>query len=214
MSRLAGLLKFRAEDENSFEQLDFAVFVFGWLHLQMAFANSLHKQYLGTSSGRGLKHAFSILERKGLQTVQTAGPFFHNLDEDLHRIAEAHLREDWLIESGAKTLSELRACTPEELRDLASRIVQNLGSSRAMQEMDQLPPEKQDRQRRQLTQWNRDILQYIVLNWAIRHGDVGIMEDMLPHLLYRFVGGKNSNYTVEVLELMQGLKHDWPDEIK
>jgi hypothetical protein len=49
---LRGLFKFHAEDENSFERMDFMVLIFGWLHLQMAFANSLHKQYFGSSSGR------------------------------------------------------------------------------------------------------------------------------------------------------------------
>jgi len=29
--------------------------------------------------------------------------------------------------------------------------------------------------------WNCDILQYIVLDQAIKNGNVGIMEDMLPH---------------------------------
>jgi len=74
VDRLRGLFKFRAEDENSFERMDFVVLIFGWLHLQMAFANSLHKQYLGTSSGRGLKQAFEFLERKGLAKVLTRGP--------------------------------------------------------------------------------------------------------------------------------------------
>ena len=69
VDRLRGLFKFRAEDENSFERMDYAVLIFGWLHLQMAFANSLHKQYLGTSSGRGFRQAFDLLERKGLAKV-------------------------------------------------------------------------------------------------------------------------------------------------
>jgi hypothetical protein len=78
---LRGLFKFRAEDENSFERMDWALFIFGWLHLQMADANSLHKQYLGTSSGRGLRQAFDLLERKGLGRVLTKGPFHHDLNE-------------------------------------------------------------------------------------------------------------------------------------
>jgi len=64
MSHLHGLFNFHAEDENSFKRLDFSIFIFGWLHCQMAFANSLHKQYLGTDFGRGLKHAFTLLEHQ------------------------------------------------------------------------------------------------------------------------------------------------------
>ncbi|KAG5634601.1 hypothetical protein H0H81_001411 [Sphagnurus paluster] len=91
MDWIRGLFKFRAEDENSFERLDFIVLSFGWLHLQMAFAKSLHKQYLGTSEGRGLRHAFELLKQKGLTRVLTQGPFHHDLEEALYHIAEAHL---------------------------------------------------------------------------------------------------------------------------
>ena len=61
---------------------------------------------------------------------------------------------------------------------------------------------------------HRDILQYIVLDKAIKYGDVGLMEACLPQLLLRFIGGKNSNYANEVLELLQCLEREWPAEIK
>ncbi|KAJ7898884.1 hypothetical protein B0H14DRAFT_2223162, partial [Mycena olivaceomarginata] len=57
-----------------------------------------------------------------------------------------------------------------------------------------------------------DVLQYIILKSGIKHGDVGLMGDMLPDWLLRFAGGKNSNYTGEVLEMLQGLNKEWPNE--
>lgn len=75
VERLRGLFKYRAQDHTSFDRLDWLVVVFGWFHLMMAFANSMHKQYLGTNAGRGLMHAFTLLEWKGLHTIQTHGPF-------------------------------------------------------------------------------------------------------------------------------------------
>jgi hypothetical protein len=39
----------------------------------------------------------------------------------------------------------------------------------------------------------------------MKDGDVGLMEKLLPTLLFRFIGGGNGKYAVEVLELMQGL---------
>jgi hypothetical protein len=56
----------------------------------MAFTNLLHKQYLGISSGRGLKQGFDVLEQNGLAKVLSKGPF-HHLEEALYHIAEAHL---------------------------------------------------------------------------------------------------------------------------
>lgn len=213
IDRLRGLFKFRAEDENSFEQMDYMVLMYGWLHLQMAFGNSLHKQYLGTSSGRGLRQAFDLLERKGMINVLTKGPFHQNLDEALYHAAEAHIREDWLMVSGEKNLADLRRRSPEQLRDMAQQIVREHASSQALDDIDNQPNKNRDQQKRLVIQRNRDLLQYIVLDQAIHHGDVGLMEDMLPHLFFRFIGGGNSKYAIETLELMQGLNREWPPEV-
>lgn len=67
--------------------------------------------------------------------------------------------------------------------------------------------------KQQTIMWNCDVLQYIVLNNAIKQGDIGLMEDMLPHLLFHFIGGRNSNYTHEILELLQSLHREWPPEV-
>ncbi|KAL4065142.1 hypothetical protein J3A83DRAFT_4360456 [Scleroderma citrinum] len=70
VDHLWGLFKFCSQDINSFDRLDWMILVFGWLHLQMAFANSLHKQYLGTAAGQGLMHAFTVLKQKVSYTHQ------------------------------------------------------------------------------------------------------------------------------------------------
>ncbi|KIK03028.1 hypothetical protein K443DRAFT_64105, partial [Laccaria amethystina LaAM-08-1] len=63
VDRLRGLWKYRHEDHNAFDRMDFMIPIFGWFHLVMAFANSLHKQYLGTSAGiGGLRHAFDSVK--------------------------------------------------------------------------------------------------------------------------------------------------------
>jgi hypothetical protein len=61
--------------------------------------------------------------------------------------------------------------------------------------------------------WNKDILDYLTLNDAISSGDIGIIQDILPHLLFRFVGGTNSKYALEVLKLIQGLYREWPEDL-
>jgi mRNA-degrading endonuclease YafQ of YafQ-DinJ toxin-antitoxin module len=109
VDRLRGLFRFRAEDENSFERLDFTVLVFGWFHLQMAFANSLHKQYEGTNQSRGLKQAFQLLEKKGLSKTLTKGLFHHDLEEALYEVAEAHVQEDWVVVGNVEKLADLHS---------------------------------------------------------------------------------------------------------
>ena len=111
------------------------VLTFGWFHLLMAAANTFHKQYLGTSRGRGLSHAIDILEKKGLGSVQTKGPFYHDLNETLYTVAEAHIREDWLLVGGEQILAEFRDKTPEDLLTIAAQIVDEHGSSAALEHM-------------------------------------------------------------------------------
>ena len=65
----------------------------------------------------------------------------------------------------------------------------------------------------QWTLWNKDVLPYIELRHAVRTGDVGRMEDLLPLMAFRFSGGGNTNYLTEILELFQGLNQEWPQEI-
>ena len=190
------------------------VLVFGWLHLQMAFANSLHKQYLGTAAGRGLMQAFTLLKRKGLGNSATKGPFHHDLVEALYHVAEAHVRIDWLTVMKAKCLGELRSRSPDELLIYAHKLVNEHASSNAVDRMDALPVDRQDEVQRQTILWNRDVLHYITLDHAIKQGDVGLMEDMLPTLLFRFTGGGNSKYATEVLELLQGLHREWPPAVQ
>ncbi|KAM6496624.1 hypothetical protein JOM56_007097 [Amanita muscaria] len=212
VDRLRNLFKFWTEDLNSYGRLDWMVLTFGWLHLMMAAANTFHKQYLGTARGQGLSQAFDLLNKKGLGKTSTKGPFYHDLNEALYHVAEAHIREDWLLVGDVTSLEELRDRTSNELVALADQLVEEHASSSALNCMDVKPDNQQDQERRQTIMWNRDILQYIVLDQAIKHGDVGLMEDSLPHLLFRFIGGKNSNYATEVLELLQALNREWTAE--
>ncbi|KAJ3966157.1 hypothetical protein EV361DRAFT_1015463 [Lentinula raphanica] len=193
VDRLRGLWRQRHEDHNSFDCLDWMLPQFGWFHLVMAFANSLHKQYLGTSA--------------------TKGPFWHHLDEAIYHISEAHFLASWLSVSGSQNISELTRYSPTELRDLACKLIRERASHCALHKLDKLPKDAQDSVLRQSIMWNIDVLPYLDLRDAIRKGDVGRMENLLPTLLFRFIGGGNSNYAGEVLSLLQGLRQEWPPEI-
>ena len=180
----------------------------------MAFANSLHKQYLGTTAGQGLMHAFTLLERKGLHTVQTCGPFHQNLYVAIVSVAEAHFRTCWKVVGEVDPFSNLQSKTPTELQTLARKIVQILASSTTIEDINMLPDDDQGQELHNSVLWNQDVLRYIDFDEAICGGDVGIMEQTFPYLAFCFAGGGNFKYTIEVLELLQGLHHDWPPEIR
>lgn len=163
--------------------------MFGWFHLQMAFAVSLHAQYYGTKAAFGFSHAF---------------------EEALKEVTIARFRDAWGQVAGVQGLAELRSRTPEELLRLAEKIHREFASTEAIGNMMDEPSELKDEQLKQMVQLNRDLLEYMELDVAIKRGDVGRMEDMLPRLLFRFLGGRNHKYAVEILELLQGLHREWP----
>ncbi|KAF8878326.1 hypothetical protein BD779DRAFT_1447822 [Infundibulicybe gibba] len=216
VDRLRGLWRYRFEDDNSFDRMDYMIPTFGWFHLVMAFAVSLHRQYLGTSAAVGkLKQAFDMLNRKGLLTPGSKGPFWNDLDEALRHISEGHFRTCWLTITGTGDLGELKEKPPQELREFASCILDEYASRAAIVKLQMsLPPGKQDLIKEQHIMWNSDILPYLNLTDAMKHGDVGRMEDLLPTLMFRFAGGKNPKYTIETLELWQQLHREWPEEVR
>jgi hypothetical protein len=215
IERLHGLWKYRHEDHNSFDRMDYMIPVFGRFHLVMVFANSIHKQYLGTSEGiGGLCQAFDVLKRKGLISQSTKGPFWHHLDEALHYISKAHFRASWLDVGGVKNIADLKVRSPQELRELAAKLIRLHASREVLNRVDRMQPSEQDQVYRQWTMWNMDVLPYLGLRAAIKSGDVGWIEDLLPTILFRFAGGGNPKYTIEILELFQGLKREWPEKLQ
>ncbi|CDO72887.1 hypothetical protein BN946_scf185002.g72 [Trametes cinnabarina] len=213
VDRVRGLQRFRAQDLNATDRLDYVVPVWGWLHYEMAIAKSLHKQYFGSASGLGLKHAFHILERKGLDTTSTQGPFHDNLEDALYAILAARIRLSWLELAGVEDLTALRNRSPEDLIKIAEEIVHKHASVRRLNELNDLGGKKEHETLYHSVMFNRDVLLYVVLNQAIKRGDIGMMEHILPHMLLRFIGGKNSHYAGETLEILQGLHREWPAEI-
>ena len=213
-SRLRGLKGFRSRDTDPYERLGWVEPIFGWFHLQMAFATSLHRQYYGTKAGTGFSRAFEVLGKKGLASAKVKGNWFHDFEEALKEIATAHFLCAWLEITGASSIGELRSNSPEELVQFAERIILELGSTAALIRESRKPSPRRDELWMQVVQLNRDFLEYLELDDAIKQGHVSRMEDLLPSLLYRFQGGNNKLYVVEVMELLQKLHKEWIDDVK
>jgi hypothetical protein len=89
-------------------------------------------------------------------------------------------------------LADLRSCTAEQLHALAIKIVDGHALTTALQKM-AANKSKKDKLLYQSTQMARDLLDYVNFDTAIKTSDVGFLQDFLPRLLFRFVGGKNKN---------------------
>lgn len=136
------------------------------------------------------------------------------MQEALWHIAEARFRDLWLVVARVEDYADLRKCTPAQLRGLAEKIVDERASMEALTELRDKPRELQDDVYLHSVQFCRDMLFYLHFDDAIKTGDVGRIVDLIPRLFFRFHGGKNHNYARELLELMQGLHHEWPEDLK
>lgn len=213
-SGLRGLKTFRSMDDTPYEQLGWMQPIFGWFHLQIAFATSLHKQYYGKKAGIGFARAFELLGKKGLASAKVKGNWFHDFEETLEEVTTAHFLCTWLEITGTSSVKDLRSMSPEDLQQFAERIVLEFASTAALEEESRQPPTKRDELQEQVIQLNRDLLEYLELDDAIKQGHVSRMEDLLPSLLYRFQGGNNKLYAIEIMELLQKLNKEWIESVR
>lgn len=214
MSRLHGLQNQHSHDWNMFERMEWMIPMFGWFHLQMAFTNSLHAQYYGSKATLGFSHTFDILQRKELHSTSTQGTFHHTFEEALFDFEVVCFRDLWKQAAGVEDLKELQKKNATELYGLATNIWNMYVSTNAVMTLEQSSKKDVDELLPITIRFNRDLLDYFELDEAMRTGDVGRMEDMLPHLLFQFVGGGSHKYAIEILELLQGLHHEWTEEVK
>jgi hypothetical protein len=114
----------------------------------------------------------------------------------------------------SESLKDLNKLDPDLLKWIAVQIVHEFASQRALDLLSNKPAKEQDDVLAQVILWNKDILDYLCLNDALSSGDVGIIQDLLPRLFFRFAGGTNSKYAIEVLELLQGLYREWPEDLR
>jgi hypothetical protein len=142
------------------------------------------------------------------------GNFHHNLQETLYHITSARFRDLWCVHANIDSFQSLQNKTPEDLLTLATDMIKKYTSTEGLYNLDEKQENKRDDVLSQAVLWNRDILDYLILNNAIRTGDIGCIEDLLPCLLFRFVGGSNSKYAIEILELLQGMHKEWPSDLQ
>ncbi|EJF59389.1 hypothetical protein DICSQDRAFT_65108 [Dichomitus squalens LYAD-421 SS1] len=145
---------------------------------------------------------------------ETKGVFWHNLDEALWHIGEAHFLSLWMAIAEVDDLAALTDKPPETLISLTNEIFRAHASWEAIHNLDTLTNRKRDEVKRQTVMFATDLLPCFDLREAMQIGDVGRMEDLLPTLLFRFAGGSNPKYTIEILELIQKLRCEWPQEFR
>jgi hypothetical protein len=222
VSKAVMLSLFRQHDRNPFDRMSWLIPTFGWFHTQMLLAKLILNNHRGTHSSYGLARDIGRLSIKGLASDKEK-PYYHTVDELLLTEAEARTYNLWLWASGCKSLEELRdrVDTPDgsrQIQEMAQRIVNERASTAAGQDLDDFELKKenkamQDPVLRQAILLNRDVLLYAELRDAVRQGDVGHLEYLIPTLAMFFKGSGSGNYSKLMISYLQW-KLEAPVEIK
>ncbi|CUA76197.1 Bifunctional uridylyltransferase/uridylyl-removing enzyme [Rhizoctonia solani] len=186
-----------------------------------------------SSTGRLAQVALpqNVVELYGIkkkQPTRNKGPDFHILDEAFPIILDARYRTLWLWAAGVSNMQELADCTQkataEQLESATNKIWAERASSRALQLLDDKKIHKvtkdgrktvtetknQDNALESSIRLQRDLMLYEELQRAIRFGDVGQMENLVPKLLIYFAGSKRWNYTRMLTSVLQWHWHEAP----
>jgi hypothetical protein len=214
VERVEGLQKLRVEDLNGWDRLDPFVVSFGWFHVVMHMAETLHEQFLGTAAGFGINHAATSLKRKWIINRDQRTPWFHHLDELIQHKLEAHILDCYRQVARVDKLSDLKELQPQQLVALAKTVFEQFASPRAYEKTSGKEEGKTDQVYRAAILFMRDALVYLELTRAIRVGDVGRMENLIPTLLARCQGAGRTKYALHFLDLWQALKQEWNPALK
>jgi hypothetical protein len=215
-SRVQTLLSERADEHNSFSRYDFLLSQWAWLHQRMTYNESLHEQLYGDDrkGDFGLAYLFQRLGRKGLSSPTIKGTFFHSLELGLSHILHAQVRTLWLQAADATELAELRNKTPTELRVLAKKIHKDYISDTTIRNQAKLKDDKRDHLRHNQMVMTQELLNWAVLQRAVKRGDVGVMKGFLVPLLLRYKGGNHPNYAQAIYNTLQGFIHEWSEDVQ
>jgi hypothetical protein len=207
-TRAAHLQLMRQEDDNPFDRFQWLIGTFGWFHVQMNLANLILKNHRGTRSSFGFARDICRLELKGLAS-DTSKPYYHTVDELILLETEARNRELWYWVSQTESLAELRhrvdnlgSNGPAEIRRWAEKALKERASLTAVENLKQLGQTDDSVLHDGILQ-HSDILLYSQIRDAIRNGDVGHLEYLVPHLAIFFHGGGSVNYAKLMVEYIQ-----------
>jgi hypothetical protein len=213
---------------------------FGIFHLTMNMIWAILNTHRGTINQSGsLSQLFVVLEKVRLNAEH---PDFHMLLAALTQILDGLILNAWREECGFPSLDEFAKSkpTPADLLELARKIVMKHATPTMLRKPVHTPPKSQmpapgdesesadesasdpppapltsspeDIIHENIVRLMRDLLYVIELVQAVKAGDIGRVEDILPDLACMFRGAGSNNYSTEILHLLFNLKEVWTPE--
>ncbi|KAJ3520501.1 hypothetical protein NMY22_g12730 [Coprinellus aureogranulatus] len=192
-------------------------------HLIMNLIWAVRETHYGTIHELGsLAHLFLLLGKTRLGNPK---PDFHSLLAALQQVLGGVVILAWEKECGFDDLKSFADSkpTPEQLIEIAYRIVEKYAtptpsfpasytpksSKGGVPEPSASSESAPDLVKECLARLLRDLLLVIELVSAVKDGDFGRIEDILPDLAFLFRGAGSNNYSTEILHILHSFKYVW-----
>ncbi|KAF9322591.1 hypothetical protein BG006_002260, partial [Podila minutissima] len=172
-------------------------------HLQMTLCSTIYRTHLGADANTpgSLASFISLLESKGFNKEK---PEFKATDELLRIVFDATSMVLWETLHDADTSVELDM---PRVVDIVINAITNLKQAKPL--FNGRPCTMADIN---ALFFLRDMTVFIEFSDAIKSGDCGCIRCVLPTITLMMHGGGNSNYALELLRLLYGMRHAWTPE--
>ncbi|KAF9034282.1 hypothetical protein BJ165DRAFT_1356573, partial [Panaeolus papilionaceus] len=198
----------------------------GLFHTEMNLDCVVHNTHRGTIQEAGsLSHFYLVMGKTRLGSDK---PDYHTLITAQMQILDGLILNSWRIECGDLDQYAETKPSPEQLLEKARDILKKYGTPPPAQEVKtkskakpkapstepviSVPQPKPDITFSNIILLTRDLLYLDELRSAIKDGDFGRIEDILPILACLFRGAGSNNYSMELLHLIHNLKVVWTPE--
>ncbi|KAF9374918.1 hypothetical protein BGX21_003995, partial [Mortierella sp. AD011] len=200
VSRLLTLKIHRIVDTDPYHSLAWAHPTLQLFHLSMNLCGTIFRTHFGSPQSPGtLASIIILLGRKRLSKEKQE---FKAADELLRTVFDA------MVQSLCESLREGGTSDERDIQTFTETIT-NSFCSLPSPSLVGLP----------CTTANinsflflRDVAVHIELSDAIKSGDIGRISHVLPMVTLMMHGGGNTNYALELLRLLYGIRHLWTDE--
>ena len=212
--RIFGVKQSRSIEAKPVRRLQMVVFIPGLFHLQMAAADALWRMYIAPkdlhSDKTGLYHQACRIRPHDSGRLTTK-PGFRLVHEVMHQCGYARMLDVWRV-----ALQQQQPASLLSLEDFAStnpswEDLINLSLSLATDYVDK--PSAADGLFRNNSLILARLIQYIELCHALKHGDIGRVEETFLHWVFVFKAVGKHKYATNLVKMLTDLRFVFPSSL-
>jgi hypothetical protein len=211
----------RSIEETPQNRLQHIQYVPGFLHLEMAITDGLWRLYLENQdpgSGKPMDpnsifHLCSLLRPRDSKKLAT-NPDHRMEDRALRHALTALIADAWRIEVESKHNVAIGEWLPtwEEIIEISRQITRTHVAEMSFVPSHTKSPESSDMANDNVKLFARDVLLWVMVRHASRHGDVGCIEDLLPFWICIWAHTGKHKYAEYIAQFLLNLNRVWPEK--